>query len=208
MNILDESYIRNIKLEFLTNSELTESLETQVDISRRFNNKTRLFYPNKKLINVITEIGGVLTGSRAIKCHLLNGRPLLDRRCNDWDFVVTQDMAFDICSRMNINVIPNIGNTISVEKQRYWAHPSYSESYRVGIVDVHMIIRENLPPFTVSNKIRISEFGYALSNKISLLDELKNSSNTDEYSKHLDDLTQIIINFNSIKNSKNNFGNY
>jgi len=207
MNTLDESYIRNIKLELLTNSDLTESFETKIDISRRFNNKIRLFYPNKKLINVITEVGGVLTGSRAIKCHLLNGRPLLDRKCNDWDFVVTQDMAFDICSRMNINVIPNIGNTISVEKQRYWVHPTYSDSYRVGVVDVHMIIRENLPSFIESEKIRISEFGYALSNKISLLEDLKKSSNINEYNKHLDDLTQIIINFNSIKNSKNNFGN-
>jgi len=207
MNILDESYIRNIKLELLTNSDLTEHIETKIDISRRFNNKIRLFYPNKKLINAITEIGGVLTGSRAIKCHLLNGRPLLDRKCNDWDFVVTQDMAFDICSRMCINIIPNIGNTISVKKHRYNVHPAYSESYRVGIVDVHMIIRENLPSFIESKKIRISEFGYALSNKISLLEDLKKSSNIDEYNKHLDDLTQIIINFNSIKNSKNNFGN-
>jgi hypothetical protein len=200
MNTLDESYIRNIKLEFLTNPDLTESFETKIDTSRRFNNKIRLFYPNKKLINVITETGGVLTGSRSMKCHLLNGRPLLNRKCNDWDFIITPDMAFDICSRMDINVIPIIGDIISIKRQRYWVHPSYSDSYRVGIVDVHMMIREELPLFIESNKIRVSTFEYALTNKISLLEDLKNV----EVKKHLDDLTQIIINFNSIKNSIKN----
>ena len=201
--MLVENYIRNIKLELLTNSDLTEFFETEIDISRRFNNKFRLFYPNKKLIKIITETGGVLTGSRAIKCHLLNGIPLLNRKCNDWDFIVTPDMAFDICSKMDINIIPEVGNTISIERQRYWRHPAYSDSYRVGIVDVHMIIREELPSFTESKKIRISSFEYALSNKISLLEDLKKSSNIIESKKHLDDLTQIIINFNSIKNSRN-----
>ena len=202
--MLVENYIRNIKLELLTNSYLTESFETEIDISRRFNNKFRLFYPNKKLIKIITETGGVLTGSRAIKCHLLNGRSLLNRKCNDWDFIVTPDMGFDICSKMGINVIPEVGNTISIEKQMYWMHPAYSDSYRVGIVDVHMIIREELPLFLESNKIRVATFEYALSNKISLLDDLKKSSNIVEFKKHLDDITQIIINFNSIKKSIKN----
>ena len=201
--MLVENYIRNIKLELLENSDLTESFETEIDISRRFNNKFRLFYPNKKLINIITETGGVLTGSRSLKCHLLNGRHLLNRKCNDWDFILTPEMAFDICSKMDINIIPEVGKTISIEKQRFWVHPAYSDSYRVGIVDVHMIIREELPLFLESNKIRISTFEYALSNKINLLEELKKSSNIVQFKKHLDDLTQIIINFNSIKNSRN-----
>ena len=55
-----------------------------------------------------------------------------------------------------------------------------------------------------SNKIRVATFEYSLSNKISLLDDLKKSSNIVEFKKHLDDITQIIINFNSIKKSIKN----
>jgi hypothetical protein len=202
MKILDETYLRNIKLELLLNFELIKTLETDIDISKRFNTKLRLFYPNKKLINVITDFGGVLIGSRSMKCHLINGRHLLNRKCNDWDFIVTLDMAFDICSKMNINQIPKIDEIISVKNQRYWVHSSYSDSYRVGIVDVHMIIREELPLFIESNKIRVATFDYALSNKIGLLEEIQ-KTNYLEYKKHMDDLTQILINFTSIKNSQN-----
>jgi len=202
-----KNHLRDINLEILT-----QSISTEIDISKRYNNKYRLFYPSRKLIKLVTEKGGVLTGSRALRCHKINGKSILERRCNDWDFIITLDMAYDICSEMNINQIPEIGNTISVNNQRTWRHPTYSDSYRVGIVDVHLIIRDELPVFIEKDKVRISEFGYALSKKVELTTSLyqeitrnysKDSKIISEYSKHFIDLKQIIIKFNSIKNAQN-----
>jgi hypothetical protein len=183
-------YLRDINLDILTNHQ-----DVKVDISKRYNTRFRLFYPSRKLINSVIEIGGVLVGSRALRCYTISGKPILERRVKDWDFVVTLDQAFRICDKMKINQIPSVGSIISVKNQRRWVHPSYSDSYRVGPVDVQIIVKDELPDYTEEDGIKIGTFGYSVSQKISLTDEL----NGDEYDKHISDLKEIIIKFNSIK---------
>jgi hypothetical protein len=195
-----KAYMRDINLEILTNCP-----DVKIDISKRFYNKFRLFYPSKKLINYITNIGGVLTGSRAIRCYTIGGKPILERKVKDWDFIVTLDMAFKICADMGISEIPEIDGVISIKNQRRWVHPSYEDSYRVGPVDVQMIVREYLPDFTEINGVRISNFGYSVSQKISLTTELQNkisdkrSEISEQYEKHISDLKEMIIKFNSFR---------
>ncbi len=183
-------YLRDINLDILTNHQ-----DVKVDISKRYNTRFRLFYPSRKLINSVIEIGGVLVGSRALRCYTISGKPILERWVKDWDFVVTLDQAFRICDKMKINQIPSVGSIISVKNQRRWVHPSYSDSYRVGPVDVQIIVKDELPDYTEEDGIKIGTFGYSVSQKISLTDELTG----DEYDKHISDLKEIIIKFNSIK---------
>ena len=198
-------YIRDINLDMIVNNR-----DFSIDISRRYNNKFRLFYPSRKLIKYVTEIGGVLTGSRALRCYSIKGKPILDRKVEDWDFIVTLDQAFKICAEMKIDQVPKIDNTISIQNQRAWRHPDYSESYRIGIVDVQLIIREELPEYTEVDGIRIANFGYSISNKLLLASDLYSKFTTnnfrgykekliDQYEKHLSDLKEIVIKFNSIK---------
>lgn len=203
-----KSYLRDINLEMLTSCP-----DVRVDISKRYYHKFRLFYPNRKLINYVTKIGGVLTGSRALRCYTIAGQPILDRKVNDWDFIVTLDMAFKICAQMKLNEIPRIGDTISIKNQRMWRHPDYSESYRVGIVDVQLIVREDLPEFTEIDGVRISYFGHSISHKVELTSELQNRISlkvnsiptevNQQYSKHITDLKEMIIKFNSLKLNNN-----
>lgn len=204
MTYLDEikAYLRDINLDILTNCP-----EVNIDISRRYVNRFRIFYPNRRLINFVTNTGGVLTGSRAIRCYTIEGKSILDRKSKDWDFIITLDMAFKICDKMNINEIPKVGETISIRDQRMWRHPDYSDSYRVGPVDVQLIVVDDLPDYTEINGVRIASFGYTVTQKIKLTSDLigkLKSSNTGkelsvEYDKHLSDLKEIIIKFNSIK---------
>ncbi len=194
-----KSYMRDMNLEILTNYP-----EIKIDISKRYFNKFRFFYPNRKLINYVTKIGGVLTGSRAIRCFTIDGKPILQRKVKDWDFIVTLDMAFKICDDMKLDRIPKVDEILSIKNQRMWRHPDYEESYRVGPVDVQLIVREELPDYTEINGVRISNFGYSVSQKISLVTDLqKNLSNSREvdenYEKHLSDLREMIIKFNSLK---------
>lgn len=194
-----KGYLRDLNLELISDSPKLE-----IDISKRYYNKFRLFYPSRKLIKYVTRIGGVLTGSRAIRCYTIEGKPILERRVNDWDFIVTIDMAFKICADMEIEQIPQIGNVISVKNQRMWRHPDYSDSYRVGPVDVQLIIQEELPDYTEIDGVRITNFGYSLSHKIRLTTDLHSKlgggrSIDDQYYKHISDLKEMIIKFNSLK---------
>lgn len=199
-----KSYLRDINLEILTNCP-----DVKVDVTKRFYNRFRLFYPSRKLIKYVTKIGGVLTGSRAIRCYTILGKPILERKVKDWDFVVTLDMAFKICDEMKIDQIPQLGDTISIQNQRMWRHPDYEDSYRVGPVDVQLIVREELPDFIEIGGVRISHFGYSVSQKIGLTSDLQNkisqttnSTPTEigkQYLKHMTDLREMIIKFNNIK---------
>ena len=201
-----KAYMRDINLEILMNSP-----DVKIDVSKRYCNKFRLFYPSRKLIKYVTNIGGVLTGSRAIRCYTISGKPILERRVNDWDFIVTLDMAFKICADMEIEEIPQIGGVISIKNQRRWDHPAYSDSYRVGPVDVQLIVTEELPDYTEVDGVRIANFGYSISQKIGLTTDLHNKlggktpnhrvseSIDDQYNKHISDMKEMIIKFNSLK---------
>jgi hypothetical protein len=208
MSCLNEikAYIRDINLDILMNSP-----DVKIDISKRYNNKFRLFYPSRKLIKYTTDIGGVLVGSRAIRCFTIDGKPILDRKVDDWDFIVTLDMAFKICDDMEIREIPQIDGVISIKNQRRWAHPDYQDTYRVGPVDVQLIVKEELPDYTEIDGVRIANFGYSISQKIGMTTDLHNKlggkppnprvkeSIDEQYHKHISDLKEMIIKFNSLK---------
>jgi len=203
MNNEMKSFVRDLSLNLLTNNHKIE-----IDSSKRYNNKIRWFMPSRKLINHIIESGGVLTGSRALRCYKINGKSILDRRTKDWDFIVTQDMAFKICDNFDIGIIPGVDKVISVSNQRYWRHPDYFEAYRVGPVDVQLIIKDELPEYETVNGVNISSLQYIVNEKMKLIDELGekviNSSSISEerkeLGKHLDDMTQVIIKFNCVRN--------
>lgn len=192
-----KSFVRDLNLNLITDNHKIE-----IDITKRYNDKIRWFMPNRNLISYIIECGGVLTGSRSLRCYKVNDHYLLDRRTKDWDFVITQDMAFKICEKFEIDMIPNIDRVISIRKQRRYVHPAYSESYRIGPVDVQMIVKEELPEYKEISGIRFSSLPYILNEKIKLIDELYTKmGNTEgkEIGKHLDDMTRLIIRFNSSK---------
>ena len=203
MNNEMKSFVRDLSLNLLTNNHKIE-----IDVSKRYNDKIRWFMPSRKLINHIIESGGVLTGSRALRCYKINGKSILDRRTKDWDFIVTQEMAFKICDKFDIGIIPGVDKVISVSNQRYWRHPDYSEAYRVGPVDVQLIIKDELPEYESVDGVNISSLQYIINEKMKLIDELGdkviNSSSISEerkeLGKHLDDMTQTIIKFNCVRN--------
>lgn len=193
-----KTFVRDINLTLLSSSK-----KVDVDISKRYCDKIRLFMPNRKLIKYVTEIGGVLTGSRALRCFSIDGKQIFDRRSKDWDFIVTPEMAFNICNKFDISIIPGVDKVISIKGQRYWRHPAYSDSYRVGPVDVQLIVKDELPGYKEIKGVRIANFGYTISQKSLLIDELAEKKNGswkvgDELDKHIEDMTQLIVKFNCL----------
>lgn len=198
-----KSWVRDINLDMLTGKH-----QIGFDVSKRKNSGLQLLIPNRKLIKYVTEMGGVLTGSRALKCYTMNDSELLNRDCEDWDFIVTEDMVFKICDHfdMDYNLIDKV---ISIKKQRWTVHPAYSASYRVGAVDVQLIIKDELPDFIEDKGIRVCKLNYIINEKVKLASELSsivssvgymsNRPEKAELNKHVDDLTKVIIKFNCIK---------
>lgn len=163
--------------------------DIKVDKSKR-KDKIQWMKPNYKLIKYVTKVGGVLSGSRAIKCYSVNGKQILDRKTNDWDFIITKDMAFKICN--HFGMVYDLSNFISIEKQRWTYDFSYGGSgneTRVHPVDVHLIVKDELPDYTEIKGVRIANLSYCLNSKVEMIKDNK---------KHKEDLLQIITKYNSI----------
>jgi hypothetical protein len=198
-----KSYIRDINLSMLmSDSKFNVELNTR----KRFNTKFRLLMPNKKLIKYVTELGGVITGSRSMKCYSINGKPVLKRKCIDWDFIITREMMFKIADKFEVeyNLVDDF---ISVCKQRWWVHPAYSGSYRVGPVDVQLIVKDELPNYIEQDGVRVCKLDYVVNEKVKMINDLHNTTSNSNYmshrtekvelEKHIDDLNEMIIMVNS-----------
>jgi hypothetical protein len=182
-----KGYIRDLNLSLLVGDHKVET-----DITKR-KDKYQFLKKNGKVIKHVTKSGGVLCGSRSMRCYSIGGKQLLDRHSNDWDFIITKDMAFKICEHFGMKY--DLSNVISIKKQRWTVHPSYSDSYRVGVVDVHLLVDEELPDYNEIDGVRISTLPYVLNQKTKMLFDVDDSK---EYEKHQNDLLQVITKFNSL----------
>jgi hypothetical protein len=183
-----KSYVRDINLNMITGG-----YNVQYDTSKS-RSKFQFLKLNYKLIKYVTNLGGVLTGSRALKCCTINDNPMLDRRPDDFDFLITKKMAFQICDhfKFNYNLTDDV---ISIKKQIWTSYPDYSDDIiRRGAVDVHLIIVDELPEFIEQNGIRITPFTYVINEKLKMIED--SSTNRNEKQKHADDLSALTMRFN------------
>ena len=190
MTMTLKAYVRDINLNMLTGG-----YDVQYDTSKS-RSKYQFLKLNWKLIKYVTNIGGVLTGSRALKCCTINSSSMLDRRPNDFDFLITKKMAFQICDhfKFNYNLTDNV---ISIKKQLWTSYPDYSDDIiRRGAVDVHLIIVDELPEFIEQNGIKITPFTYVINEKLKMIED--SSTKRDEKQKHADDLSALTMRFNLI----------
>lgn len=187
-----KSYIRDINLNMITGGY---NIEYDTSKSR---SKFQFLKLNWKLIKYVTNLGGVLTGSRALKCCSINDTPMLDRRPDDFDFLITKKMAFQICDHFKFSY--NLTDTvISIQKQLWTSYPDYSDDIiRRGAVDVHLIIVDELPEFIEQNGTRITPFTYVINEKLKMIED--SSTNKYERQKHAEDLSVLTMRFNLITN--------
>ena len=187
-----KSHVRDINLGLLT-----KDYKVKYDISQRYGVFQR-FKKNWKLIKYVTEIGGVLTGSRALRCFTIDGNQLFRRKADDFDFLITEEMMYKISQKFGIywNLTDKI---ISVKKQVWTFYDSYGDGEtRYGSVEVHLIIKDNLTDFIEEDGIRLASFSSVLAEKLWFIDNLKK----DNARKHFVDLTKIAINYQLLEHGK------
>jgi len=180
-------HIRDIKLNLLmSNNEIT------IDPSKRKGTFTFL-RPGYGLVKQLIKMGAVVTGSRALKCYKVNGKPLFDRKPKDWDFIVTEKMAMKICDEHGVTYRDN---SITVMKQMIlFRDTAYGDS-RIVPTNIQLIIKDELPEYREVGGIRFSELSHIIDEKHKLVSSAKGYINS--LNKHDEDLRQIITRFNNL----------
>jgi hypothetical protein len=194
-----KSYIRDIKMNLL----MSNGYKITYDISKQ-SDGLQFLRRNNKLIRYTKSLGGVLTGSRALRCYKINNIPILERQTKDWDFIITREMAFKICNKFKIEY--NLVDTVLSIRSSFITWDSvYSGTTRIMPQDVQLIIKDELPEYTQIGKTKLADLSYILNQKINIIEEYNKKNNYSRLSweshnteKHEKDLIDVVIKFNSL----------
>lgn len=191
MEKIIETYIRDIKICLIN-----EDYPIKISPERQYDSY-QFFRKNNKIIEYVKSIGGVLTGSRALKCYKLGNNYLLDRKVKDWDFIITHEMVLDICYKFNIEY-DLVSKFININESFFSFHNSYSDDLNILGTNIHLIIKDKLPTFKEVDGVRFSNLIEIFDNKVRIM--MDNKLNN---LKHLKDLSNFIIKFNGFKKELN-----
>ena len=181
-------YIRDIKLNLLMSDH-----KITINPTRRMS-RFAFLRPGYKLIKNLTEMGAVLTGSRALKCYSINDKPLFDRKPDDWDFIVTEKMAMKICDEHGITTYDKTPGRfiIPIGKNLILLRGSYGDT-RIIPTNIQLIVKDELPSYKEVNSIKIAEISYIIDEKYKLISKYPQFVN-----KHEHDLRQMIARFSNL----------
>ena len=183
----NESLIRDIKLGIATGDyNVTIDTDRLPGYSYYFLNKKR------KMVKDILNRGIVLVGSRALDCYKLNGRVLLNREPNDWDFVLTTNQFLEICRDYKIYDFDLKKTQYLLNKSFATFHGSYSDdSYWLPCL-IQLIIKDDIGPYNEVNGIKIATLESIIGSKMDLANPILIGQKVDP--KHQHDLNNIIVN--------------
>lgn len=182
------SNFRDINISLLKNNNIL-TLE-----KRRIYSKFNFIRKNKKVINYALSIGGILTGSRALRAYKLNGSYIFDRNANDWDIIITKEMMYLISDKFKFNY-NLIDRFVSIKSELWISYDNYSDNMtRFLSNDVHFIIVDELEDFVEMEGIRVAKLMSIMNGKKFLMQNKKT------HEKSYVDLTNLIIRLKLIKN--------
>jgi len=188
----NQSLIRDIKLGVTTGD-----YKVTIDTNRLPGYFYYFFNKKRRIVKDLLDRGIILTGSRALNCYKLNGKPLLNREPNDWDFVISKDQLLEICRDYKIY-------DFDLNKTQYLlnrAFATFSDGYSGP--DSHwfpcfiqLIIKDELQPSSqLENGWKIATLESIIESKMELANPIFVNQRVDP--KHQHDLNNIIVNTHS-----------
>lgn len=169
--------IRDIKLGIST-GDYNVSIDTSKMASNHY-----FFFKKRKMIKDIFRVGAVLVGSRALKCYSINGNSLIDRKPNDWDFVITENQFLQLCQEYKIYDFDRSKNKYYLNRSFVTLNSGYGDSY-IFPCHIQLIIKDSLTPYFEKDGFRIATLENILESKSDLSGD----------SKHRYDLNNILVN--------------
>lgn len=198
------SFLRDLKLKsVLENSLVKTSVPKRGILS--------YLYKSYQKIDELTELGGVITGSRALKFYNINNIPLLDRKVDDWDIMMNRDSLFKFCANNHLNNIKYDKDRVSISLTSGLYVGSYGyiskRPHYLFSHDLDIIAKDDIPTFIECGKYRITTLEYILSEKIKIIqNDINNyyfgsgtSRSGNKYagnkydSKHIRDCIEIMV---------------
>lgn len=155
------------------------------------------FLLNKKrrILLDIFKLGGVLIGSRALACYKINGHKTLNRKPDDWDFIMTRDQFLLLCKKNKIYDVNLEITQYHLDKSIAHFDDGYgNDSYWFRCL-IHIIIKDELPDYTEVNGRRFASFDSIIGAKINLMFDTKAKN----VSKHQSDINNIFLSVYNIE---------
>ena len=138
----------------------------------------------------------ILCGSRALNCYRINGKKLLNRKPNDWDFLVTKDQFIEICRDYNIYDFDLTKSQYHLNKSLASFSTGYGGESHWFPCFIQLIIQDELPNSKESGGVRFASLENIIGAKMDLANPIAVNQRAD--SKHQRDINNIIVNTYSL----------
>jgi hypothetical protein len=182
-----EAFIRDIKL----NSILDDNLSIVKHKKTLFN----FFWKGWKVIDELYNIGGTITGSTALSMYRYKGHPIINRKPNDFDFILNKENFRRFCGLKNISDIEIRGGNMRLSlKTGIIFYSNYGDT-NIFNHDIDCITDDNFDRFKEYNGIKIANLDYIIEQKLKLF----NSGG--ELEKNFKDLHMIMSRFKFLENA-------
>jgi len=187
-----ESFIRDLKINQFTG----DNNIGLIPIRRKF------FSRSQKMLDQLCDLGGIITGSFALKHYTIFDQPLLDRKINDFDVIISRDSFLKFCKEKNFKrstydkdrLVMNINTGLYIGSYGY---TSKTPSYLFGKT-FDIIVKDDTSQFNQVGKYRIATIENILSEKLKLFKyDLQYCRlyvfSRSISSKHLDDIIESMV---------------
>jgi len=146
---------------FLRDLKIRDILENrnQFKITQPKRGLFSFLYRGWKTIDEVSKLGGIISGSRALSLYRINGSPIINRKPNDWDILLSRDSFLKFCGLNNLSDFYYNKDTISIQlKSGIYVGRDYWDEKRNYIFkhDIDLIAVDELPEYIQIGKYKVA----------------------------------------------------
>ena len=148
-------------------------------------------YRGWKTIDEVSKLGGIISGSTALSLYRIEGSPIINRKPNDWDILMSRDSLLKFCGLNNIDFRYD-KDTISIQlKKGIYVGRDYCDESPNYIFkhDIDLIGTDELPDHIQVGRYKIATLDSILEDKIR---RIEGALRLTQDNKHVVDCKSII----------------
>ena len=181
------TFLRDFKIK-----ELLETKSNEFEILKPKRGFFSFLYKGWRKIDELSQLGGIITGSTALSLYRFNGQPLINRKTNDWDILLSRENFLKFCGLNNLSnfYYDKDRITISLSSGIFVGNYGYHETTPHYILkhDLDLIAKSELPESIKVGQYRIATLESIIHEKLDIIEKNKRVYN----SKHIEDCNLII----------------
>jgi len=145
-------------------------------------------YRGHRMIDKLSDMGGIVTGSRALSMYRVAGRPVIDRKPADWDVVLDRQSFYRFCADTGAKFDYLKDNMLRVGiKAGYCLGRSIYGDTWVMDHDIDVFCRDSMPPFITCGCFRVATLDSVMAEKVRMIND-----GEDREDKHIRDCMSVL----------------